>query len=102
MSRDARVRNTARAGAVYVHPVHRRPGLELPGLYRGVTASGRPYVSEAYETAATGHGGQRRRQPRARGAAPGRRAREYLAKPLDVARFRAVVEELLAGVPSRP
>jgi CheY-like chemotaxis protein len=29
-------------------------------------------------------------------------AREYLAKPLDVAWFRAVVEELLAGVPSRP
>jgi PAS domain S-box-containing protein len=29
-------------------------------------------------------------------------AREYLAKPLDVARFRAVVDSLLAGVPSRP
>ena len=29
-------------------------------------------------------------------------AREYLTKPLDVARFRAVVDELLAGVASRP
>jgi CheY-like chemotaxis protein len=29
-------------------------------------------------------------------------AREYLTKPLEVARFRAVVDELLAGVPSRP
>jgi CheY-like chemotaxis protein len=28
-------------------------------------------------------------------------AREYLTKPLDVARFRAVVDSLLAGVPSR-
>jgi PAS domain S-box-containing protein len=28
-------------------------------------------------------------------------AREYLTKPLDVARFRAVVDDLLAGVPSR-
>jgi CheY-like chemotaxis protein len=29
-------------------------------------------------------------------------AREYLTKPLDVARFRAVVDSLLARVPSRP
>jgi CheY-like chemotaxis protein len=28
-------------------------------------------------------------------------AREYLTKPLDVARFRAVVDSLLSGVPSR-
>jgi CheY-like chemotaxis protein len=29
-------------------------------------------------------------------------AREYLTKPLDVARFRAVVDGLLASVASRP
>jgi DNA-binding NarL/FixJ family response regulator len=28
-------------------------------------------------------------------------ARQYLTKPLDVAQFRAVVDNLLAGVPSR-
>jgi CheY-like chemotaxis protein len=29
-------------------------------------------------------------------------AREYLTKPLDVGRFRVVVDSLLSGVPSRP
>jgi PAS domain S-box-containing protein len=29
-------------------------------------------------------------------------AREYLTKPLDVARFRVVVDSLLSGIPSRP
>jgi PAS domain S-box-containing protein len=35
-------------------------------------------------------------------AAPGAGAREYLTKPLDVARFRAVVDGLLSRVASRP
>jgi CheY-like chemotaxis protein len=29
-------------------------------------------------------------------------AREYLTKPLDMARFRVVVDSLLSGIPSRP